>query len=83
MSGGHFDYKQDEILEIFEEVTDIITTNDNGYKFSSKTIAEFKMGRKVLMEAYIYAQRFDWLLCGDDGEESFIERLNDDLMEAK
>jgi hypothetical protein len=24
-------------------------------------------------------QRIDWLLSGDDGEESFIERLKEDL----
>lgn len=34
---------------------------------------------KKLREAAIYAQRIDWFLSGDDGEESFIKRLSEDL----
>jgi hypothetical protein len=29
--------------------------------------------------AQIYAQRIDWLISGDDGEDSFRERLKEDL----
>jgi hypothetical protein len=29
----------------------------------------------VLRQAYVYAQRIDWLVCGDDGEDSFQRRL--------
>jgi hypothetical protein len=29
----------------------------------------------------VYAQRVDWLVSGDDGEESFITRLAEDLKE--
>lgn len=29
--------------------------------------------------ASVYAQRVDWLICGDDSEESFHERLAEDL----
>jgi hypothetical protein len=29
--------------------------------------------------AKIYAQRVDWFLSGDDGEETFHERLKEDL----
>jgi hypothetical protein len=36
---------------------------------------------KQLRIAAIYAQRVDWFLSGDDGEESFIERLNEELNE--
>lgn len=34
---------------------------------------------KKLREAAMYAQRIDWFLSGDDDEESFIRRLNEDL----
>ena len=34
---------------------------------------------KALEIAYIYAQRVDWYLSGDDGEESFLERLDKEL----
>ncbi len=36
---------------------------------------------KIFNKAYIYAQRIDWMLSGDDGEESFLRRLKKDLDE--
>ncbi len=36
---------------------------------------------KQLRIAYVYVQRLDWFLSGDDSEESFIERLNEELNE--
>jgi len=36
---------------------------------------------KQLRIAAVYAQRIDWFLSGDDDEESFIERLNEELNE--
>jgi hypothetical protein len=32
-----------------------------------------------LKAGYIYAHRIDWLLSGDDGEESFNKRLTEEL----
>ena len=34
---------------------------------------------KALRKAAIYAQRIDWFLSGDDGEETFKKRLAEDL----
>jgi hypothetical protein len=42
-------------------------------------VDEFKKGLKILRTAAIYAQRIDWFLSGDDGEESFKRRLKEDL----
>ena len=39
----------------------------------------FKDGIEILKKAEIYAQRIDWYLSGDDGEDSLISRLKDDL----
>lgn len=36
---------------------------------------------KHLRIAAVYAQRIDWFLSGDDGEESFLKRLEEDLKE--
>lgn len=47
----------------------------------SEVVDEFKKGLKILKTAAIYAQRIDWLLSGDDGEESFKRRLKEDLAE--
>ncbi len=37
----------------------------------------------VLRVAYIYAKRVDWMLSGDDSEESLAKRLEEDLQVLK
>ena len=49
------------------------------YKYSDEIIEKFKEGLKHIELAHVYMQRLDWLLSGDDGDESFISRLEDDL----
>lgn len=51
--------------------------------YTEETINEFRKGVEILKKARIYAQRIDWLLSGDDGEESFHERLNEELEQLK
>ncbi len=89
MSGGHFDYDQYKISQIAESIESLIYKNDSkekneygspvGFGFSEETIAEFKKAICVLKEAAVYAQRIDWLVSGDDGEETFHKRLKSDL----
>ena len=55
----------------------------NHYKYPKEVINEFKKGLKFLKIAHIYAQRIDWLLSGDDGEKSFLLRLEEDLDKIK
>ena len=45
----------------------------------ANSIEEFKKGLDIIRKAYIYAQRIDWLLSGDDDEKSFHERLKEDF----
>lgn len=49
------------------------------YEYPQDVIAEFKKGLYILKQAYIYTQRIDYLLSGDDGEDSFRKRLKEDL----
>ena len=49
------------------------------YKYPDEVIEKFKEGVDALRKAAIYAQRIDWLLSGDEGEESFLSRLKEDL----
>jgi hypothetical protein len=81
MSGGHFDYNQHRINYIIESIEEQI--DRNGREYSAEVINEFKIGLEKLKEAYVYAQRIDWLLSGDDGPETFIERLKEDLDKLK
>lgn len=110
MSGGHFDYAQYHISDIYESIEDYLEgrelddddvydilhddwmnedernyisehkhTIPNRYEYSLETIVELWKGVGILKQAEVYAQRIDWLFSGDDGEESFRERLREDL----
>lgn len=92
MSGGHFDYNQHRIRDIADSIEDIIRKNgkkkeyeasywedDHYYEYPPEVIQKFKEGLDILRKAEVYAQRIDWLVSGDDGEESFLERLKEDL----
>lgn len=87
MSGGAFNYNQDRIDDIVSEIEEVLIREESPKEynhewingFSKETLDEFKKGIKVLKEARIYAQRIDWLLSADDGEESFHERLKEEL----
>lgn len=78
-------YLEDRFLE--EDEVEYIKkhhhTIPNQYGYSKETIKEFKKGIAVLKKAEVYAQRIDWLLSGDDGEDNFHERLKHDLEELK
>ena len=58
-------------------------TIPNQYDFNEDTVTELKKGLDILRKAYIYAQRIDWLLSGDDGEESFHKKLKKELDNLK
>jgi hypothetical protein len=49
------------------------------YKYPDEVIEEFKNAVDIISRAQIYMHRVDWLLSGDDGDESFIKRLNEEL----
>jgi hypothetical protein len=85
MSGGYFDYQQNGILDIIDRIARLIKTNkkkgEYGYarNYSVRTIFEFRKGIEYLTKAYIYAKRIDWLVSGDDGEDTFHEELKEEL----
>jgi hypothetical protein len=94
MSGGHFDYKQFEITRIADEIEQLIEINGKKrvgriesweepyhYEYPPEVIEKFKEAVLSLRTAQIYAQRIDWLVSGDDGEESFLRRLKEDMKE--
>ena len=93
MSGGHWNYSQRHMQDIADDLGGLIYTNDSreknewgdniGWHYSPETIAEFEKAVKALRLAYVYAQRIDWLLSGDDGEDSFHIRLQAQLGELK
>lgn len=84
MSGGHFDYVQYKIGQAADEVEQEILNNsvkdEWGYSndYSEETLAKFKECQKTLQKAAAMLQRVDWLISGDDGEETFHERWKED-----
>jgi hypothetical protein len=87
MSGGRFGYSQHRLFDIVEEIKEIIEHNTipnewgDVNNFSDETIREFRKGIEILNRAYVYAQRIDWLVSGDDSEPYFHKRLQEDLKE--
>jgi hypothetical protein len=88
MSGGRFDYLQYRFKEIIDSIEDEIENNKSEPRpkdwfepnnFNEETIIEFKKAIEYLKLANVYVQRIDWLLSGDDSEETFHERLSSDL----
>lgn len=47
--------------------------------YSKEIQKKMRNAIKHLRIAEVYAQRVDWFLSGDDGEESFLRRLKEDL----
>ncbi len=93
MSGGFFNHLQYNLDQISADIEDEIYYNDSeevneyndkrGNGFSEDTMQEFKLAVWYLKQALVYTQRIDWLLSGDDGEETFHERLASDLERLK
>ena len=79
MSGGHFDHQQYQIELIADAIENFIV--ECGSEFRAETIDKFKEAIYLLRRSYIFAQRIDWLISGDDGEDSFHRRLKEDLEE--
>ena len=78
MSGGHFDYAQYSLDTIIEDVSESIGEHDYIEKEIDNDL------RKVvhyLSLVRIILHRADWYLSGDDGYETYKERLKTDLEE--
>lgn len=86
MSGGTFQGDQYRIIDIRETIESYI--NKQGKKsdygdiyetFEPEVLNRLEDAVKYLKMAYIYAHRVDYLLAGDDSQETFLERLEFDL----
>lgn len=78
MSGGHFDYEQYRIKNQVEMVDQLI--KEHGSSYREDTLAEFEYAKRVLATSAIYLHRIDWLVSGDDGEDTFHSRLHEALV---
>lgn len=86
MSGGYFDYKQYDITDLsgaIELLIEKVQSDNHAEFFSSQysdaTLQKFLEAVTALEIAAAYVQRIDWLVSGDDGEDTFHARLKQDL----
>jgi len=85
MSGGHFDYIQYRIGQAADEVEQEILNNDKNNEwghcngFSKETLTKFKQCEQTLRLAEEMLQRVDWLISGDDSEETFHIRWKEKI----
>jgi hypothetical protein len=88
MSGGTFGYSQYSIKEIYETIEYHLeeqgTETEYGGEhpiYEQQVLKHLQDAIECLKKAYVYAHRVDWFLAGDDGNENFIRRLNEELNE--
>ena len=79
MSGGSLDYFCFTFEEPLEKISKTIKWGKN--KWSNETLSEFQNAVKYLKIAQVYSRRIEWLLSGDDVEDSFHKRLKEELEE--
>ena len=89
MSGGAFCYKQYVLHDIADQIQNVIDNNSSteknewgenkGHGYPPAVIEELAIGVRMLRRAHVYAQRADWLLSCDDGEDTFLTRLREGL----
>lgn len=77
MSGGYFDYVQDRMFRAADRLASLIETDD---QYSKETLAELGKALAMLRASAIYLQRIDWLISGDDTEDSFHKYLKEELL---
>ena len=77
MSGGRFNYMQYNIQDIIEEIEML----DLGEleELDAITQSNYYALLAELKKCHVHMQRLDWLLSGDDGQETYHKRLAEDL----
>ena len=79
MSGGAFNYIDYHIRGIASQIEEYIRDNDDRPVYDAETISRFRETVKLLHRADVMVHRIDWLISGDDGEDTFHKRLREDL----
>ena len=73
----------DKLIEVKEIKYQEYEDGEYYPEYTEETIQIFKDAVKILRKAAIYAQRIDWFLSGDDGEDNLKERLEKELKELE
>jgi hypothetical protein len=89
MSGGQWQYVQDRLTEVYEDIEAQIENNGSQeredwsdlkyYDFKPETLRALLLAAKLTRLAQSAIQRADWLFCCDDSEESFLRRFEEEV----
>lgn len=89
MSGGAFNHDQYIISHIIDEIEDFVLKNEDntedewgytkGRHYRPSTIKQFRFALLLLAISQSFAQRIDWLVSDDDGEDTFHMRLQKEM----
>ena len=90
MSRGHFDYEEYKLLVIIDELQWLIDTNNStevdaygyeiGRNYGQDTLEHFSAAIDVLKLAYVLTKQIDYLVSGEDKEETFHERVSKEIL---
>ena len=73
MSGGHFNYAQSHMTHIKDEIESHI--EEHGHDYNPEVIEEFEKAIAQLEYTYQLVRHIDRHICGDTGDESFLENV--------
>jgi len=92
MSGGHWNYADSQLRYAIDDIQHLIDNNDDdtpnewgqptGRHYPPEVLNRYREAITVMRLAEIYWHRIDWLESGDDGEDSFLDRLKKEIAEA-
>jgi hypothetical protein len=87
MSGGHFDYQDNILFDIIDQIkydikyNDISWENANddnyGFQHSKETIKYLKKIIKLSKKVADALHAYDWYVSGDTCEETFLEKCKE------
>ena len=82
MSGGHFNYRENQIGDAASDIDELIEVNDSetldrygeriGNSYPPEIIEKFEEAAHTLRQAAEMVKRIDYLVSGDDGQDTFL-----------
>lgn len=86
MSGGHFEYENYRLSDIGDKLRLSITKCRKGYEYyeyKEPFLNEMIRVYNLTRELEVLLERVDWVLSGDDGEDTYFERLQEDIADIE
>jgi hypothetical protein len=89
MSGGHWNYLQNRLTEVYQDLEEWVEKNgsherddwdDLKYEsYNPDTVRALLLAAKLTRLVQAAITRADYLYCGDDSEESFLKKWEQEL----